>query len=343
MDTNNKQLISQLLTLKAGLSVISVEAEKVETAEKAYNEKKQAYDYLQYQIEGKERSISSMKDTIHRQDGELASYRAKESARKGAGLVILAIAALLLIIGISRFSSSVMIGMALVGASLVVGLIGLNKLFPGRYNRPVAPKTGESYQYKKDMPIHQKQLRELQGKLSAAKQESDAANDSLNGVLAVSLPIAKAMYDALYAEFNDVLRVRDWQYLDLIVHYLDSERADSKKEALLLVDKKVQNDEIVAAIREASEEICSTIRSVGDLIRYDMDRHFNALSAQLAAQHRAMTETIRDVGSSMGRVSEQLRGIEQTSHLQNALLAKIGTDSGKLVRDMDYLVRYTRS
>ena len=59
MDTANKQLVSQLLTLKAGLSVIAIEAEKVEAAEKNYGEKNQALEYPQYQIESTEQAASA--------------------------------------------------------------------------------------------------------------------------------------------------------------------------------------------------------------------------------------------------------------------------------------------
>ena len=56
------------------------------------------------------------------------------------------------------------------------------------------------------------------------------------------------MYERLVAQFKSVLDIRDWKYIDLIIFYFESGRADTLKESLQQVDRPVQTDEILKEI-----------------------------------------------------------------------------------------------
>ena len=76
---------------------------------------------------------------------------------------------------------------------------------------------------------------------------------------------------------------RDWAYIDLILFYLNTGRADSLKEALQLVDRQVQTNEIVNAISSLSSNLISIIADGIKFIGNKMDSNYLMLSTQLGS------------------------------------------------------------
>ena len=136
---------------------------------------------------------------------------------------------------------------------------------------------------------------------------------------------SEAIYSALQKSFNKVLDERDWQYLDLIIYYLETGRADSKKEALQLLEREIQTKRIIGAIEEAKECICSTIERVATRI-----------SAQLGVISSQLTQIANLQQIQIAQNSEL---ISQTS-MQNALIAKSNVTSEQLMNDVKYIKNY---
>ena len=119
------------------------------------------------------------------------------------------------------------------------------------------------------------------------------------------------IYTALENEFSKLIDPRDWQYLDLIIFYFETGRAENMKEALQLVEREVQTQRIVDAVEKASECVCKTIAKATSII-----------SSQLRV------------------ISSQLGAALKQQEMQNALLAKSSATSERLLKDVKYIKNY---
>ena len=140
-----------------------------------------------------------------------------------------------------------------------------------------------------------KELTDLEGQLRKARSDLNKYNLDIQNIKASreilkqndeeNMPIlsgikrnSNAIYASLQKSFNKMLDERDWQYLDFIIYYLETGRAESIKEALQLLDAEKRTDRIVGAIKEAAESICSTIERVASRISVQLGVISNQLS-----------------------------------------------------------------
>lgn len=136
----------------------------------------------------------------------------------------------------------------------------------------------------------------------------------------------------LIKEFGNLLDIRDWENLDLVIYYYETGRADSVKEALQLVDNEKRNNMLIQAIGIATNEICRSIQTLGEVIVAG----FNSLSAQLEAQR------IQTLGA-LQQINDNISGVLTQQTLNNALLAKANISSKEMVEQMKQLNRKIKS
>ncbi len=152
-------------------------------------------------------------------------------------------------------------------------------------------------------------VQSISGKYQAQAQ-------TVSNELTTSLKAVKSTYEKLYSalekEFSALLDSRDWKYVDLVIFYFETGRAESMKEALQLVEREVQTQRIVGAIEMASERVCRTIATAAA-----------AISAQLSV------------------IAERLGAVIKGQEMQNALLAKASATSESLMNDVQFIKRYS--
>ncbi len=161
---------------------------------------------------------------------------------------------------------------------------------------------------------------------------------------------------------------RDWENVDLIIYYFETGRADDMKEALQLVDRQRQTDEITSAIAMASAAICKTIDSSIARLGMALKESFKMLSLQMARQHgemmyrmeqqaelqretsEAQSREIRGLREQAAAQSRELRGLREQATaemsmqvsaqaMNAALLNKISVSSKRLADQMDRQMR----
>ena len=132
--------------------------------------------------------------------------------------------------------------------------------------------------------------------------------------------------DKLISTYNNLLDFRDWENLDLIIYYFETGRADSIKEALQIVDKERLNNALIEAIGVATNEICRSIHSLGNI----MIAGFSSLAAQLEAQR------VQTMGA-LQQIDKNISGVLTQQTLSNALLAKANVSSKEMVEQMKKL------
>ena len=210
----------------------------------------------------------------------------------------------------------------------------------------------ESGKSKQDLKYAKAQLTQAAWDCDRAQKTLTIVSKDYEKAKSVSTKLSQDMYNALVAQFKSVLDIRDWAHIDLIIFNFETGRADTLKEALQQVDRRVQTDEIIEAIESAGNYISSTIRMSMNELRGDLNKSFNRLSEQLALQHAEQMTALGNINRNIERTNESiaklqsatenngkaLENISSAANLNNALIAKIGYDSMSLMDDVNYMV-----
>ena len=101
-------------------------------------------------------------------------------------------------------------------------------------------------------------LREFKNRINESEKKYI---EQQNDLIKISQDKAREIAIVLQKNYSEILDVRDWENVDLIIYYFETNRAESIKEALVMVDAQKAVGAIVGAINNASREISSTIRA----------------------------------------------------------------------------------
>ena len=202
--------------------------------------------------------------------------------------------------------------------------------------------------------------------------EVNAADIRLNRyVIPSSTATVKSVRDALTDFTEGLLIEEDWKNVDLLIFYLKTGRADSLQEALLLVDKQRQTDQISEAISSAAVFVANSInKSVSQMTRQftqaitdsamQLEKNINDNNTKLAGMITStITRSIDDNGMYMrsaivhmgSSVSSQIREMNHSLSMQNAamlneqrlnssLLSEANTRSDQLMDELRYNQRF---
>lgn len=162
---------------------------------------------------------------------------------------------------------------------------------------------------------------------------------------------SESIYTALQENFSAVLDERDWKYVDMFIYMYETGRAESKKEALQLIDQYEQNRSITEAVCRAGQEVKLSIESGLSRLQNSMVECFRGISAQLSTMHSEtmlkmdrmvgrlddINAGISAVGVGLGAVSAGLASTAQAIELNNALQAKANVSAQQLLDDVHYM------
>lgn len=365
------QLLADLYTLRAGMSAISIERDKFGVKEKAYSDAKRKVDCACYEYENAENFVSrcdeyDKKDSLQKTEEKVKLDRTFKKTVIGsfcAGIVGALIPWFFYFAtsgdygqdskyGYSNWKEYLIASACILGIIFVVGLAFalIVKVSNGKdLQKRIKEGSGKSKQ----------DLKDAKARLSQAAADCDSAQKALTivskdyeKVKSVSTKLSQEMYNALVAQFKSVLDIRDWEHIDLIIFNFETGRADTLKEALQQVDRRVQTDEIIEAIESAGSSIAATINVTMRELRSDLNKSFNKLSEQLTIQHAEQMTALGNINRSIERTNESiaklqsatenngktLENISSAANLNSALIAKIGYDSMSLMDDVNYMV-----
>ena len=364
------QMLADLYALRAGMSAISIERDKFGVKEKAYSDAKRKVDCACYEYENAENSVSrcdeyDKKDSLQKTEEKVKLDRTFKKTVIGsivAGIFGALIPWVIYFLhgdniqdskyGYSNWKEYLIASACILGIIFVVGLAValIVKVNNGKYlQKRIEEESGKSKQ----------DLKDAKARLSQATADCDSAQKALKivskdyeKVKSVSTKLSQEMYNALVAQFKSVLDIRDWEHIDLIIFNFETGRADTLKEALQQVDRRVQTDEIIEAIESAGSSIAATINVTMRELRSDLNKSFNRLSEQLAIQHAEQMTALGNINRNIERTNESiaklqsatenngktLENISSAANLNNALIAKIGYDSMSLMDDVNYMV-----
>ncbi len=150
-----------------------------------------------------------------------------------------------------------------------------------------------------------------------------------------------ALYQSIEGQFKDLLDIRDWQHIDLIIFHLETGRADTLKEALPMVDQQMQANMIADAVMRAAKEISLSIRGGLRELQGRMTECFATLSGQMMTMHQELGDRLENAVDTMGAAAresiarfDELKG---SVDFGNALRAKANEDSARMMEDVRYM------
>ncbi len=134
--------------------------------------------------------------------------------------------------------------------------------------------------------------------------------------------IGEKLYSALQFGYSSMLSESDWSNLDLIIYYLETNRADTIKEALQLLDEEIRTQRIEQSISRAS-----------DGIRQMLGVGFASLQKSLSVSYEGLSNKLNNI--SIGITAENTISAQLVSsvELNNALQAKANENSAKLLQE----------
>lgn len=171
--------------------------------------------------------------------------------------------------------------------------------------------------------------------------------------------ISSELWDTLVEKYGRLLDVRDWKILDLVIWQLETNRADTVKEALQLADREMQADRIMQSIKAANNEIGQRIHdSFGSLKSqlagsfYNLAKGFTAIAGDISRQierssrlisgriDESALKTAAAYESQLSGMLESNRNMERLfseTTLQTALLEKSNCSSDNLISAVNEL------
>lgn len=167
--------------------------------------------------------------------------------------------------------------------------------------------------------------KKLLADLPSVKKKNAVVEQKCESAVKTEKEAAEVVYEELGEEYAKLLDPRDWKYLDLVIFYLETGRADSMKEALQLLEREVQTQRIIGAIQEASARICRTIASAAAVISSQLNTISSQLSTVISQQQTQIGQNQRLIAA---------------ADMQNALLNKANATSEQLMGDVAYIKNY---
>ena len=142
--------------------------------------------------------------------------------------------------------------------------------------------------------------------------------------------VCDSIYKTLEKQYGATLDTRDWQYLDLIIYYIETHRAIDLRDALLQLDRERQTQQIVTAVKEATYVISKTIQTEMSALRSAIRSGFSSLQKSINSGF-ARLQAIGDAQLSVAR--QQL----SETQLSNSLMQKANATSEQLMNDVHFM------
>lgn len=372
--TEKDELIAKFYSLRAGLSVIAEETEKIKATETKINQAKNDYDCELSRKENQrkdcQRRIGGYETDIKRRE-KLIEDAKKEKASFGfffLGVIITFIFVGMLANEIPTFEgASIFFWILCAVGGFIVKAIATNI----KRNKKITPLNGEIDKFKELILKDVRELASLDVEIEDLKKDNGESSNLItqnllaitsifnNEILPKSTAVAQSVRKAMLETSKGILNESDWQNIDFLIFYLETGRADSLKEALQLVDKQRQTDQITRAICEATHHISNVLNAgfnrlgslmqscfynLGQQIQYNHNEAMNtmltsfaSLESSINAGNREISNRLENLDSSIKTEGERIAAVET---LNSALLNKANESSDQLMYELRYNQRY---
>ena len=343
MTEANQAFVTKLYGLKAGLSLLAIQSERMQVAEEHTKFVKDCLENKRNDLLRAKQQLGQRYDAKVKAEGLLQIMRGKMILPIVGSSIPIGIA-LLMLIAIMGFAGAChvsgdmelldMLPMFLI-ADAIAFLFGAFMIFSSirkhstkRYSKALDVCTlswGES----------RKQVAELSKELEKEEAAYEQHCTEHEKLVAEIEERTKSIYNALLEEYDDILDHRDWGSVDYLIYVYETMRADTLPAALDKLDTEKRAGQLEAAIKEASECIAGSIEENMKLMGDRLSMCLSDLGSRMEASNRKVAASIN---AASAEASRQAAAMNAGIAAQNALLAKANVSSASIAKDVGYMV-----
>ena len=353
--TDKEQLISKFYAMRAGLSAIAEEHEKIKFAEKALADAQNDYNLEisrnQRLLDECEAEANRCKTLVTQKDAEIDAAK-KKKAGVLYGILSFIASFFIFYVFIACYASkpalmekhydTLLYAAWPVIFSLTIILYILATIIVRR--KTVEKLTNELTELQAKYNSFSPKVRRLALELERVKNVNENSfgvkmttleAQYKNSILPQSNAKILSIKKALLETSKGVLCECDWYKLDLLIYYLETGLADSLKEALLLAETQSQTNQIKNAINTAANHISYTIRASMDEVKGLLSLNFEQLSQTIKSNHTKTMNAFLNLESAVNTNNEKISNLNAAviseRELEAAFRKRSNESSEKLV------------
>lgn len=152
------------------------------------------------------------------------------------------------------------------------------------------------------------------------------------------------IYDKLCSDNLDFIHYKDFDKLDYIYFYIETNRADNIRDALNLVDNQIRHEELIGVLNEAISTICTTISKEGiricDAIGQFSDRicqEINNGINSLKEDNQRIIDSLESIDVNILSISNNVGKIVDNQTLANSLLENQNKSCADMLKHYRYV------
>lgn len=343
MTEANQEFVTKLYGLKAGLSLLALQVERMNVLEQHEKFLKDCLEDKRYKLQNARQRLNNMYNSKVAAEGLLKVMKGKMvlhivGACVPMGIAFLMLLAILMVALTSLLSGdtdllSSMLPMFLI-TDAIAFLFGVFMIFS-------AIRKHGTKRYRKDLNMwtqsweeSRKQVAELSEQVAKEEAAYEQHCAEREKQVAEIDERSKSIYDALYEEYDDILDHRDWGNVDYLIYVYETMRADTLPGALDKLDTEKRANRLEQAVAEASEYIASSIEENIRFMGTMLSDRLNDLGSRVEASNRKVAASI-DAASA--EASRQAAAMNAGIAAQNALLAKANVSSASIAKDIGHM------
>ena len=353
MDNDREQILAQLYGIRAGMSVISQEADKIRKEQAKFTAtKSKLIDEKQKELT---EAIAIKNNATTTKYYASCTYSIRPYILKSLLFLILFLISATITYFVASwgipncFSTDgktaswgeilnilVIKLLGLVG-SIALIFLSLGILYwvfkPFEDIKNITPSQWQIKEAKERLAQLDKNIETLHSEINTGKKHCETEQKKLQSFLIEQTNNCTIIHSALKRQYGKFLDPRDWQHVDLLIFYFETGRVETLKEALLYVDKQVQTDTIVHAIQTATAEINRTINQNTYKLAQIIGSGISLLSSQVGQVLQAQNIQI----TQLEKLTAQTSQLVSSQNMMQALQEKSSTPSPQMAEDMHYV------
>ena len=154
-----------------------------------------------------------------------------------------------------------------------------------------------------------KNVKNHEKKIEAIKQEIEDLKVAVENGKERMVALKKegtAVYESLVDTYGDFFHPDNWKYLDRVVYYLSTGRAESIREALNLMDQRLNAEMIASEIRASSQMISGDIRRASRAITSAVAVCAERICDQIGSAQTAIVSGLDRVASTNRAIAKEM-------------------------------------
>lgn len=203
------------------------------------------------------------------------------------------------------------------------------------YDDCVAKKSTFAAKIAAEEAKEKQELEACKNAVDAVESKITAARAKLAAEIVSDSVAAEKAYRILLAEYKDFLHPNDWKNVDYIIYALETNRADTFKEALQYSDQEVRTDKVVEAIYEVGDSLGAIIRQSSLELRTEisiqatnMGTKLNEIKHEIKETGSKITEVIKEstysIKNSLSQAAERIgKSIDSQTNVNKQILSSI--------------------